>query len=290
MKNEEIAKKLGDLAQLYEQLKALRASQGEEFSTEDEELLSRAELLLEALKNYMYQFGMSIYRTKKGKRFFKKFIHDEDEVRGFDELDTHCFEFQENEPSFLQRLLEYKPADRILMNDTVENVVAELYEKDPQMVEIFNELLEEEKQRCVEIIKEGQLDIDIEKTFEIQNEITTPEIKIELDAPSIDITDIEQDIIRDLDKEDYVQDTVEEEYIPDALEDEYEQEEYISQPQSRKKSRSSKGGKAPKQARVNNLMQESYDCGTATVEKKKKSNRAKENITSEISKDNTNSR
>ena len=71
MKNEEIAKKLGDLAQLYEQLKALRASQGDEFSTEDEELLSRAELLLEALKNYMYQFGMSIYRTKKEKDFSK---------------------------------------------------------------------------------------------------------------------------------------------------------------------------------------------------------------------------
>ena len=280
MKNEEIAKKLGNLAQLYEQLKALRASQGEEFSTEDEELLSRAELLLEALKNYMYQFGMSIYRTKKGKRFFKKFIHDEDEVRGFDELDTHCFEFQENEPSFLQRLLEYKPADRILMNDTVENVVAQLYEKDPQMVEIFDELLEEEKQRCIEIIKEGQLDIDIEKTFEIQNEITTPEIKIELDAPAIDITDIEQDIVREFDSE---------EYTPETIEDEFE-EEYISQPQSRKKSRSSKGGKAPKQARVNNLMQESYDCGTATVEKKKKSNRAKENIAPEISKDNTNSR
>ncbi|MBQ8784830.1 MAG: hypothetical protein IJZ59_02175 [Alphaproteobacteria bacterium] len=280
MKNEEIAKKLGNLAQLYEQLKALRASQGEEFSTEDEELLSRAELLLEALKNYMYQFGMSIYRTKKGKRFFKKFIHDEDEVRGFDELDTHCFEFQENEPSFLQRLLEYKPADRILMNDTVENVVAQLYEKDPQMVEIFDELLEEEKQRCIEIIKEGQLDIDIEKTFEIQNEITTPEIKIELDAPAIDITDIEQDIVREFDSEEYTPETIEEEF----------EEEYISQPQSRKKSRSSKGGKAPKQARVNNLMQESYDCGTATVEKKKKSNRAKENIAPEISKDNTNSR
>ncbi len=280
MKNEEIAKKLGNLAQLYEQLKALRASQGEEFSTEDEELLSRAELLLEALKNYMYQFGMSIYRTKKGKRFFKKFIHDEDEVRGFDELDTHCFEFQENEPSFLQRLLEYKPADRILMNDTVENVVTELYEKDPQMVEIFDELLEEEKQRCIEIIKEGQLDIDIEKTFEIQNEITTPEIKIELDAPAIDITDIEQDIVREFDSEEYTPETIEEEF----------EEEYISQPQSRKKSRSSKGGKAPKQARVNNLMQESYDCGTATVEKKKKSNRAKENIAPEISKDNSNSR
>lgn len=280
MKNEEIAKKLGNLAQLYEQLKALRASQGEEFSTEDEELLSRAELLLEALKNYMYQFGMSIYRTKKGKRFFKKFIHDEDEVRGFDELDTHCFEFQENEPSFLQRLLEYKPADRILMNDTVENVVTELYEKDPQMVEIFDELLEEEKQRCIEIIKEGQLDIDIEKTFEIQNEITTPEIKIELDAPAIDISDIEQDIVRKFDSEEYTPETIEEEF----------EEEYISQPQSRKKSRSSKGGKAPKQARVNNLMQESYDCGTATVEKKKKSNRAKENIAPEISKDNTNSR
>ena len=74
MKNEEITKKLQKLAQLYEQLKALRISKGDNFDLEDEDFLSHAELLEEALKNYMYQFGMSIYRNKKGKRFFKKFI------------------------------------------------------------------------------------------------------------------------------------------------------------------------------------------------------------------------
>ena len=197
MKNEEIAQKLDKLTLLYQQLKALREAQGEEFSPEDEDLLSHAELLEEALKNYMYQFGLSIYRNKKGKRFFKKFIHEEDEVRGFDELDNQCFEFQEAEPSFLQRLLEYKPADRILMTKDVESTVEELYEKDQQMIDIFDELLNEEAERCTDIIKESEIEADIEKTFQIQNEITTPEIAVELDAPNIDLADIEKDIIHE---------------------------------------------------------------------------------------------
>lgn len=200
MKNEEIAQKLDKLTLLYQQLKALREAQGEEFSPEDEDLLSRAELLEEALKNYMYQFGLSIYRNKKGKRFFKKFIHEEDEVRGFDELDTQCFEFQEAEPGFLQRLLEYTPADRILMTRDTESTVEELYQKDQQMIDIFDELLNEEAERCMDIIKESEIEADIEKTFQIQNEITTPQINIEIDTPAIEIGDIEKDISRNVKK------------------------------------------------------------------------------------------
>lgn len=194
MKNEEIAQKLEKLSKLYMQLKALREAQGDNFSQEDEDLLSNAELLEEALKNYMYQFGLSIYRNKKGKRFFKKFIHDEDEVRGFDELDNQCFEFQESEPSFLQRLLEYKPADRILMTKDIENTVEELYQKDQQMIDIFDELINEEAERCVQAIKETEIENNIEKTFDIQNEIDTPQINIEIDAPTIELSEIEKDI------------------------------------------------------------------------------------------------
>ena len=205
MKNEEIAQKLEKLSKLYMQLKALREAQGDNFSQEDEDLLSNAELLEEALKNYMYQFGLSIYRNKKGKRFFKKFIHDEDEVRGFDELDNQCFEFQESEPSFLQRLLEYKPADRILMTKDIENTVEELYQKDQQMIDIFDELINEEAERCVQAIKETEIENNIEKTFDIQNEIDTPQINIEIDAPTIELSEIEKvikgagaDILRDV--------------------------------------------------------------------------------------------
>ncbi len=194
MKNEEIKKKLEKLSLLFQQLKALRDSQGEELSPEEEDLLSHAELLEEALKNYMYQFGLSIYRNKKGKRFFKKFIHDEDEVRGFDELEPQCFEFVEGHPSFLQRILEYKPADHLLMNYSIEDTVDQLYTKDPHMVDIFDELVNEEAQHYMAAIYNTKLDAQIEKTFEIENEIKTPEINIELDAPNIEVKDIEKEL------------------------------------------------------------------------------------------------
>lgn len=193
MKNEELKKKLEKLSMLYQQLKALRDQQGEEFSPEDEDLLSHAELLEEALKNYMYQFGLSIYRNKKGKRFFKKFIHDEDEVRGFDELEPQCFEFVENRPNFLQRLLEYKPADRLLMNYSIEDTVDNLYTKDPAMVEVLDELVNEESQHYMSAIYNSKLDAQIEKTFDIKNEINTPQIDIKLNAPDIAVSDIEKE-------------------------------------------------------------------------------------------------
>ena len=65
MKNEEINKKLEKLSMLYQQLKAIRHNQEEDFSLANEDLLSKPELLEETLKNYMYQFGLSLYRNKK---------------------------------------------------------------------------------------------------------------------------------------------------------------------------------------------------------------------------------
>ena len=261
MKNEEIEQKLARLVDLYDQIKALREAQGEEFSIEDEDLLSKPELLEEALKNYMYQFGMSIYRNKKGKKFFKKFIHEEDEIRGFDELDGECFELQEAHAGFLQRLMEYQPENKLLLTTNVADAVSLLYSKDPQMIDIFDELVNEEASHCLEVINEGKLDAEIQHTFEIQNEITTPEITIELDAPSIEITDIEKEIERP-------EPIVEEEVIKTAS-------------NSNEKNRS----RAPRAARVDDNLRENYQCGTNNIEKNKRKHTSKQNITRELGKD-----
>ena len=209
MKNEEIKKKLDQLLAMYQQLMILHNDQGETFSLENEDLLSKPELLEEALKNYMYQFGLSLYRNKKGNRFFKKFKFvklingqknndddddDENEVRSFDELEPQCFEFEEGRPSFLQRLLEYKPADKLHMLDTIENTFEIIYQKDQQMKEIFDELVQEETQHCIAVINEGNLDAQITQTFEIQNQISTPDLTIDIQTPDISVEDVEKTI------------------------------------------------------------------------------------------------
>ena len=208
MKNEEINKKLEKLSMLYQQLKAIRHNQEEDFSLANEDLLSKPELLEETLKNYMYQFGLSLYRNKKGNRFFKKFINskriraiypeDEDddgyEIRGFDELEPQCFEFEEGRPSLLQRLLEYRPADRLHMLNTIEDTVDIISSKDPQMLEIFNELVNEEINHCMSAIYDGNLDTEIAQTFNITNEITTPEIKVDINTPDINVRDVMETI------------------------------------------------------------------------------------------------
>ena len=191
MKKEEIEAKLKKLFALYEQLKSLRSSQGEDFSLEDEDLLSQAELLEEALKNYMYRFGFSIYRNKKRKRFFKKFIHDEDEVRGFDELEPQCFELVEAHQNFLQRFFEYMPVDRLTMLDSIEGTVYTLYSADPQMVEIFDELVNEESSRCIAAIYGDKADARAGDALALQN---IPQKNIEIDAPDINVKDIEAGI------------------------------------------------------------------------------------------------
>ncbi len=238
MKNEEIKNKLAKLKEIYEKLRALRTSKGEVFDEEAENLLSEAQLIEEALKNYMYQFGLSIYRNKRGKRFFKKFIHDEDEVRGFDELDTQCFDFLPAKPSFWQRLFDFSPDDQLLMTKDVEETVEHLYEKDSMMSEIMDELVNEEREKCSQIIKEMEIDENIEKTFELANEISAPEIELEIDEISapIDVNEIETEI-----------------------------EQEISDDFNKKK----------KRKRISPKLQKSFDCGTKSVEtsaKVKKSN------------------
>ena len=246
MKNEEIEKKLAKLAALYEQLAALRKAQGEEFSIEAEDLLSKPELLEEILKNYMYQFGMSIYRNKKGKKFFKKFIHEEDEIRGFDELDGECFELEEAHAGFLQRLLEYQPENKLMLTTDIDDAVAVLYEKDPQMVDIFDELINEETAQCLSAIKEGELDAEIQQTFEIQNEIETPSITIEINTPAIDVADIEKEIMQP-EPEIVVENT----------------------PNKNKKHNKKHRITTPRAARIGDNLHGNYQCGTGNIDKNK---------------------
>ena len=234
MKKEEIEAKLSKLDELYKKLKALRTSKGEVFNEEAENLLSQAQLIEEALKNYMYQFGMSIYRNKKGKRFFKKFIHDEDEVRGFDELDIECFDFRPAEPSFWQRLFEYTPEDQLILTTSVEDAFYNLYEKDPMMSDIFDELVNEEAGRCSKIIDNLEIDNKIEKTFEIANEIKTPEMEVQIENVALNVDDIEKEIIQEM-KSDIKEN----------------------------KPKESRKPKAPKN------MQDAFECGTVSAKKTK---------------------
>ena len=240
MKKEEIEAKLAKLNELYKKLRALRTSKGEVFNEEAENLLSQAQLIEEALKNYMYQFGMSIYRNKRGKRFFKKFIHDEDEVRGFDELDVECFDFRPAEPSFLQRLFEYTPEDHLVLTTSVEDAFYHLYEKDEMMADIFDELVNEEAGRCSKIIGDLEIDNNIEKTFEIVNEINTPELEVKSDEATLDIGDIEKEIEQDVKTQ--------------------EQEQQI---------------KVTRKAKTPKKMQEAFECGTSGVKKSKPRKTAK---------------
>ncbi len=244
MKNKEIEAKLAKLKEIYEKLKALRTSKGEVFDEEAENLLSQAQLIEEALKNYMYQFGLSIYRNKKGKRFFKKFIHDEEEVIGFDELDMQCFDFLPSRPSFLQRLFEFSPDDQLLMNKDIDETVEHLYEKDPMMSEILDELVNEEAEKCEQIIKNIEIDKNIEKTFELANEISTPEIEIELDEndASIDVNEIENEIESEIENE-----------VENEIENEPAQE--VSHDLQKKK----------KKKRISPKLQKSFECGTKNL-------------------------
>ena len=226
MKNEEIKSKLAKLRQIYEKLRALRTSKGEVFNEDEENLLSEAQLIEEALKNYMYQFGLSIYRNKKGKRFFKKFIHDEDEVRGFDELDTLCFDFVPAQPSFWQRLFDFVPDDQLIMTKDVEETVENFYEKDSMMSEIMDELLIEEQEKCEQIIKDMEIDENIEKTFELANEISAPEAELEVDDDVPSIEEIETEIEQEISNNSYKK----------------------------------------KRKRISPKLQKSFDCGTKIVE------------------------
>ena len=115
----------------------------------EDELLSRPELIEEALKEYMYQFGLSIYQNKQGDYYFKRFADDID-IRGFDELDTHHFTLREKEPNFFERLLEVVPENKIHLTGDMETAVFDLYEKDAVMTDILDQMVEEETLKCRE--------------------------------------------------------------------------------------------------------------------------------------------
>ena len=118
----------------------------------EDELLSRPELIEEALKEYMYQFGLSIYQNKQGDYYFKRFA-DDINIRGFDELDTHHFALREKEPNFFERLLEVVPENKIHLTGDMETAVFDLYEKDAVMTDILDQMVEEETLKCREILK-----------------------------------------------------------------------------------------------------------------------------------------
>lgn len=123
----------------------------DEFDYEDD-LLSRPELIEEALKEYMYQFGLSLYQNKQGDYYFKQFANDVD-TRDFDELDTHHFALREREPNFFEKMLETVPEDKIHLTGDMETAVLDLYEKDAVMGDILDQMVNEEMLKCREILK-----------------------------------------------------------------------------------------------------------------------------------------
>ena len=149
---EEIQRKLEKLEKLKMMLRDPRISVEDIDEEEIDAMLSRAEVMEEALKNYMYQFGMSLYQNKKGDNYFKKFV-DGDDIRSYGELDGHNFFINEKEPSFLEKMFEYTPPERADLKGSIENVVYDLYERDASMVDAFNEVVSEEVERCKDILE-----------------------------------------------------------------------------------------------------------------------------------------
>lgn len=123
----------------------------DEYDYEDE-LLSRSELIEEALKEYMYQFGLSIYQNKQGGYYFKQF-NDDIDIRGFDELDIHHFSLREKEPNFFEKLMEVVPETKIHLTGDMETAVFDLYEKDAVMADILDQMVSDEMLKCKEIMK-----------------------------------------------------------------------------------------------------------------------------------------
>lgn len=148
-------------------LKYGRYDPDEEDEDYEDDLLSRPELIEEALKEYMYQFGLSIYQNKQGDYYFKQFV-DED-IRGFDELDSHHFSLREREPNFFEKLLETVPESRIQLNGDMETAVMDLYDKDAVMSDILNQMVNDEITKCQEIIRAQEETYAAERGF-LQNE------------------------------------------------------------------------------------------------------------------------
>lgn len=136
----------------------------------DDDLLSHAELIEEALKEYMYQFGMSIYQNKQGDYYFKQFENNVD-TRDFEELDTHHFSLREKEPGFFEKILEIVPESKIHLTDNMETAVMDLYEKDATMSDILDQMVVNEIEKCREILKDSEaLDLKNVQQLDIQKQ------------------------------------------------------------------------------------------------------------------------
>ncbi len=137
----------------------------------DDDLLSHSELMEEALKEYMYQFGLSIYQNKQGDYYFKQFENNFD-TRDFEELDTHHFALHEREPGFWEKIFEVIPENKIQLTDNMEKAVLDLYEKDSTMSDILDQMVANEMEKCREILLESEaLDLNVnlpqqEKSFD----------------------------------------------------------------------------------------------------------------------------
>lgn len=146
-KSKKIMEKLQQLLQLQALLRAKKVINDDWDDEDYEELLSRAELMEEALKNYMYQFGLSIYQNKQGRYYFKQYT-DEGDLRPRGELDDYHFSPRTREANFVEKLLERVPEEKVMLNTTIESAVSDLYERDPKMAEVFDELLGQEMTKC----------------------------------------------------------------------------------------------------------------------------------------------
>ena len=171
----------------------------------DDDLLSQPELMEEALKEYMYQFGLSIYQNKQGDYYFKRFIEG-DEVRDFNELDAHHFAMRSREPNFIEKLLETVPENKVCLTTNIENAVLDLYEKDAIMTDILEQMIEQEMTKCDILID------SIEKSEKLQQE---------------ELLEQEVSLDKNIEQEKIEEDTLEEENIIDDVYDE-STEEYES--------------------------------------------------------------
>jgi hypothetical protein len=204
-KSDEILRKLEKLAKLRMMLRDPRVNVEDIDEEELDALLSRAEIMEEAIKNYMYQFGLSLYQNKQGKNYFKKFI-TYDDSRNFSELDSHNFEIKDYEPSFLEKLFEYTPQDRVDLKSTIENAVFDLYERDNAMVDVFDRIIKEETERSNHIFRDIEASKNARETADkpleevVQQEKSgklkeIETVKANVEQDDISIEDMEIDIL-----------------------------------------------------------------------------------------------
>lgn len=171
--------------------------QNDEEEDEDDDLLSRDEFMEETLKEYMYQFGLSIYQNKKGNYYFKQFS-DESNQRGFDELDTHHFIPCKKEQNFLEKLLEVETENKINLIGDIEPTVLDLYEKDPFMVDVLEHMLENEMTKYRQVLNE---DVFNEVNSQYQTQIMEQSKQLENENPvNITVENQQNVVVEDMKK------------------------------------------------------------------------------------------